>query len=163
MLSTPGAWERVHPVQSTPSAHANGPVDDDGGLSADGLDDDVHVDGVRPRKPRALKVEMAAAWDGCDGASISGTMRHRIGACEPLLRRLADGQGVEPLALWCTAMARFRADPDVQRKRLGLPVFLSQLAEWCAMPKGNGRGPAPVSTEFDESQNPDWAMGGSHG
>jgi hypothetical protein len=75
---------------------------------------------------------MAGVWDGVGGISTSGTNRHRILIAEPLLRQLASDQALDPLELFKAGTARFKADPGVRRKNLGLPVFLSQLAVWCS-------------------------------
>lgn len=79
-----------------------------------------------------LPIAMAGIWDGVGGMSTSGQNRHRLAVCEPLMRRIASEQGRKPEDVFRDAVKRFKADPEVTRKRLGLPVLLSQLEVWCA-------------------------------
>lgn len=74
---------------------------------------------------------LAGVLDGVDGASTSRKNLLRLERCEPLLRRLASEQGVEPVALFEAGWRRFKADDDVKRQRYGAAVFLSQLEQWC--------------------------------
>ncbi len=80
---------------------------------------------------RSMRVLMAAVWDGMDGATVSGAYKGRLADCEPLLRRLAAEQGLEPLDLFRAAVKRFKSDPKVRAGRFGLAAFLSQLEQWC--------------------------------
>jgi hypothetical protein len=112
--------------------------------------------GVTARVSLRLRTEMAGVWDGVRGMSTSGTNRHRIMIAEPLLRRLATEQGLEPLELFKAGTARFKADESVRRKNFGLPVFLSQLAVWCAPPeKPPSGGDGPKGLAYQPVKVPD--------
>jgi len=74
----------------------------------------------------------------------------------------------DPWAACCESLGKF-LKYATGKEGDGWPFWgwAQDPGRWLAF-KPNGRragerGPAPVSAEFDESQNPDWAMGGTHG
>jgi hypothetical protein len=73
---------------------------------------------------------LGGEWDGVGGTSVSAIDIGRIQRVTPLLQKLARERGVEPGELFASAVERFKADSDVQRKRLSLAVFCSQLEQW---------------------------------
>jgi len=77
-----------------------------------------------------LVTDLAALWDGAGGLTVSPKLRAVFEARVPMLRAAAAKRGGDPVEEFRTAAARFRADPVVREKKLGLPVLLSQLDQW---------------------------------
>ena len=94
--------------------------------------------------PDGLRRDMAGVWDGNGGLNISGTNRARIAGAAPVLVSIAARYGRDPVDVFREAAARFKADRNVQQKRFGLPVFLSQLEQWCAPDPEPQRTPGEV-------------------
>jgi hypothetical protein len=91
---------------------------------------------------------MCDAWDGLQGAAMSGTNRSKMYALEPRARALAAERSVEPEALVRAAVARFKAHNATLVRKLGLSIFLEDFDQWVDDPKPRGNGgppPAPTS------------------
>lgn len=95
-----------------------------------GLLDFEDLDAARGPSGKSLRVAMYDAWDGNDGHSISGANRYRIAALGPQVRKLAAAAGIEPEEFFRSAIARFRAENATRTKKMGLPIFVDDFAQW---------------------------------
>lgn len=94
--------------------------------AVDGREDGGDEDDEDDRLFRA----MILVWDPFGGSALSGSYRGFIRAQMPTCKGLAAERALEPIDLWREASDRFRGDAEVKRKRLGLPTFCNQFAQW---------------------------------